>query len=653
MAIEYDQDLCRDKAIAFYQDAIANDKANILGKQFQLTTLKLARASLGESRGTLESTINKLAKSIDPNDPKLKEVDALYKEFGYKDDLKKVLSSMRTTSYWKSSQRFYNEDVSAFILMARAVKPELGLNSRDAAITWFMNSVSDKAGELSGKGSANFNRTNLTSRLIRYTGGLASKRSLTDSEIEREIATIKKDISNEMEKLHRGLVISLGSSCFNGIYFAGSCFYDRNFSDLLFSQSLMDLTKEINNRELQSLEGSITEQAGKYKFQLLELPTGKEYLKETPLSLIPPKLDYTSIADIRIHDHYWVNQSDVKRLEKGLNTLGDEWKIRSFHQHADSETYVIFDKKNSLLKIYYKNGRLKSSTPLDLKGMLGDEKQRGGAGNYFVHSYRNGVLYIQDERGEVRPLEGVNVKGLDAKTPLYILPLGKDHHFKIKGGKMHFTVKGKKPDYAPYNFSKKDSAVKKVRSVITNRNYQTKTAVTFMGEIDKRKKELIKMYSLTNHEYNELSKLAFGILGNESQFGNSKKYWLKEAVPFVVSIAKGNRFNTSSNSRGPTQIKTVPRKIARKYGVTKSNLEDPKKAAVATMGFLAEALSELKSKEKHHPKINSDNRFDYIHYIYMGKSSEITKATATPYKNIYFKQILKYNRGLEVFEKMD
>jgi len=560
---------------------------------------------------------------------------------------------MRSANHWRRSSRFYNEDVSAFILMSKAVKPELGLNERDASITWFMNSISEKASALSGSGSAAFNKTNLSSRLARYTGALAGKRSLTDSEIEKEIKELKEDLDDEMETLHRGLIIALGTSCFDGVFFAGSCYYNRDFSDLLFSQSLMDLTKDLNVRELQSLEGSITEQAGKYKFDLLSLPSGREYLKDTPIKLIPPKLDYTSIADIRIHDSYWVNQKDVQKLENNLNILSDEKKIIAFHQHSDSDPYVIFDKENSLLKIYNKLGELISSTSLDLSGLLTDEKQRGGAGNYFVHSYKNGVLYIQDERGEVRPIEGVNVKGLDASTPFYILPLSKDHHFKIKGGKIHFTVKGKKSDYSPYNFSKRDHKVRKVKSVIKNKAYQTKDALEFMGEIDKRKSEIIKLYGLTNHEYNELSKLAFGIMGNESQFGNSKKYWVKEAVPFVVSLAKGNWFNTDRNSRGPTQIKTVPKKIAKKYKVDKSDLDEPKKAAVATMGFLAEALSELKAKEKHHPGITPDNRFNYIHYIYMGKSSEITKATATPYKNIYFKQILKYNKGLEVYEKID
>lgn len=650
---ELDYSICEDQAIDFFKEAIAKDESNILAKQFQLTTLKLAKASIKDNRNSLEQEILKISKTINKDDPKLKKVDQLYREYGYENDLSEVLDSMRSASYWKRSTRFYNDDVSAFILLAKDIKPELGLNERDAAITWFMGHISNKASDKFGQTSATANLTNLSSRLAQMTGAFAGRRSLTDSEVSKEIEKIENDIDHQMLTLHRELVLDLGPECFDGGLFGGSCLYTEDVSELLYAQSLMDLTGELKKSRVSSLEDTIFKEKGKYKLELLSLPTERELKREEPLSLIPPKLDYRSVADIRIHDSYWINREEIEILEDRLNTLSDKEKIKSFHQHSDSETYIILDKENQLLEIYDKSGNLLRKEYLNLSGDLGDEKLLGGAGVYAIHSYKNGVLYIQDDQGNVRPYEGVDLKDIDAGTSFYILPNSEDHHFKIKSGKIKFTTKGKKSDYLPYNFSKKDLKTAKIKSVIKDKRYQTKTAVEFMKEIDDRKAELTKLYKLTDQEYNELSKLAFGILGNESQFGESKKYHIKEALPWLVALAKGNGVDTSRNSRGPTQIKTVPSKIAKKYGVTKDNLEEPKKAAVATMGFLAEALSELKAKEKYHPGINEENRYNYIHYIYMGKSSEITKATATPMRNIYFKQILNYNKGLEVYEKID
>lgn len=652
-AQELDYSICEDQAIEFFQEAIATDKTNILGRQFELTTLKLARVSIADSRPSLEDKIKKLSKTINPEDPKLKKIDQLYRDYGYRDDLESVIDTMRSANYWDRDTRFYNDDVSAFILLAKEVDPNLGLSERDAAITWFMSYVSDTAAKKMGATSANANLTNLSSRLTRFTGAYAGKRSLTDSEIEKKIEELEKDIEKSMSQLHRELVTEIGPECFDSGVFAGSCTYTDETSYLLLSQSLMDLTGDLKKSEIESLENSIYSQKGKFQFSLLDLPSGNEYLKEESLNLIPPKLDYKTVADIRIHDDYWINREEILKLEDRLNILSDKEKIKAFQQHTESESYVILDKENQVLEHFDKSGKLIKKVKLDLSGLLSDKKQLGGAGSYFVHSYKDGALYIQDERGEVRPYEGVELEGLSAGTSFYILPNSDEHHFKIKSGKIHFTVKGKKRDYLPFNFSTKDKDIKEIKSVITNKNYQTKTAVTFMSEVDDKKDELIKLYNITDSEYNELSKLAFGILGNESAFGESKKYYIKEALPWLVSLAKGNAFDTSRNSRGPTQIKTVPKKVAKEFDVNKENLTDPKKAAVATMGFLAEALEELKAKESSHPDITPENRYNYLHYIYMGKSKEITEATATPMRNIYFKQILNFNEGLEVYEKVE
>ena len=124
-------------------------------------------------------------------------------------------------------------------------------------------------------------------------------------------------------------------------------------------------------------------------------------------------------------------------------------------------------------------------------------------------------------------------------------------------------------------------------------------------------------------------------------------------MPLVVALFKGNGLDTSQSSRGLTQIKNVPDLIEKEYGTEKSDLSDPKHAAVATLGFLAEALVELKVKARHNPAITSDNQFDYLHYIYMGKAKEITEGTATPDQNIYLRQIKEAADGLFIFQRKE
>ena len=121
----------------------------------------------------------------------------------------------------------------------------------------------------------------------------------------------------------------------------------------------------------------------------------------------------------------------------------------------------------------------------------------------------------------------------------------------------------------------------------------------------------------------------------------------------MVSLFKGNGFDTSKNSRGLTQIKNVPEAIQKEYGIKKTELDIPENAAIATMGFLAAALVELKVKARNNPDINSDNQYDYLHYIYMGRPSEITEGTATPNKNIYYRQIREAGEGLFILERKD
>lgn len=177
------------------------------------------------------------------------------------------------------------------------------------------------------------------------------------------------------------------------------------------------------------------------------------------------------------------------------------------------------------------------------------------------------------------------------------------------------------------------------------------TAIEYVQTLDQEKKKIMEMYKIDNDEYNQLQKYAFGILGNESEFGLGNKYLIKEGNQGLVDAVKYVKGNDSPNSRGLTQIKEVPKAIVDEYGVNLNDLNDPSKAAVATMGVLAEKLSMLKRIEHKHPDITPENRMDYLLYLYYGNSRQITEGKATPDANNYIQNVKKYSENyLEIYQ---
>lgn len=183
----------------------------------------------------------------------------------------------------------------------------------------------------------------------------------------------------------------------------------------------------------------------------------------------------------------------------------------------------------------------------------------------------------------------------------------------------------------------------------------------FIHGLTSRKTELLDLYQSNGQDYNLLAHMAVGILGQESQFFQSERYKIKESLPALVTLAKRIRSfgrddkDITVNSRGPTQIKVIPQKIAERYNIKPSDLRDPEKAAIATMGFLIESLKELRTRIRVHKLdyINESNLVDYLPYIYFGASGRLAKRTATPETNIYVKEMKRYMSYFKIYEKAE
>lgn len=216
--------------------------------------------------------------------------------------------------------------------------------------------------------------------------------------------------------------------------------------------------------------------------------------------------------------------------------------------------------------------------------------------------------------------------------------------------------------YLPWEFGQSHCQTCEVAFVTVQPELQDWQVQAFIQALSAHKPDLQILYRIDGQEYNLLAHMAVGILGRESHFFHSRRYQVKEDFPWAVRTLKimsaylhGKKAGPSASSRGPTQIKVVPERVENFYHIQEEDLCIPENAALATMGFLIEALQELKQRvvQSHLTEINPSNYVDYLPYIYFGASRALVEKRATPEKNIYVRDMKKYMSWVEVYERSD
>jgi hypothetical protein len=200
----------------------------------------------------------------------------------------------------------------------------------------------------------------------------------------------------------------------------------------------------------------------------------------------------------------------------------------------------------------------------------------------------------------------------------------------------------------------------------------------FVKALGSYKQILMHSYNLTDSQYNKLAVMAFGILGVETKFTGSLKYKGKEQLPGLVKMGKhlkqfskilkssnGNlqtaweaaSQSVDLNSRGGTQIKMIPAKIFQLFHLRRKDLDAPEWSAVATIGFLADSLAEIRTMVQNaQPQgqllfINKDNIYDYIPFIYLGKVNLLKNGTANAAQEPYDQAIRRNMHFIGLFER--
>lgn len=642
-SIPADELSCDDLLTQEIAEFLSQDNQDLIPKLYHLAALKMAAQSASANRQVIEDYAKKWHKGFaEKNEEKIKKLENLYLQYGIPSDYQKLSESFESAKYWQSSLRFDNQDASAFVLAHQIFEHASPFNRSEAAAIWLVQTITQQL----PPGSSQYNAFNFSTRVANLSGAVGRGPKLSASEIDEESEAKLLELSDELKKIRDQFLSRHSEQCERWWQFQTSCFGEDFALNFGIPEALLELKGHIKTiKDVQYEENLRLRFSDSIQFHLRPAELSNQLRPRAEVPLL--ENDFV-IRQLKKREQ---QTQKINQLENQLQ------RIQVFHKEhqKDDQIYGVIDRESEKLTFFSKTGRELSHFRLLYPKKENDRNQQGGAGLYkYAYVSARGQIFLSDHRGININYRVDNLKTaksfLSQAAIIYVLPVERGNYFKLKDDRLIFTTKKRLAYPEDYNFTPRRKEYRKLQSVIVDQRYRTPEAVKFVSTLDEEKQTLMKLYNLENDDYNQLAKMAFGIMGNESSFGQSVRYKIKESFPLLVSLAKGELFDTSRNSRGPTQIKKIPQLISEHYQFEKDQLKLPQNAAVATMGFLAEALVELRAKERFHPEITPENRFDYLHYLYMGRHSEITQGTATPELNIYLRQMKQYALSLEQFE---
>lgn len=391
----------------------------------------------------------------------------------------------------------------------------------------------------------------------------------------------------------------------------------------------------------------------------------------------------------------------IQNKYKNINSLkSDEEKVIAWHKQnasVDKKNYVVVDKKNCQAKIYSPDGKLLTSFEVGVGRDKGDDyltserhmtttgiytvDYKGSGKDSYSKKYNDNIYTLKTDKGasgvalhqipnkntnRYQKMHNGNLadnrysngcvnftkedfnkleKYIKMGTKVYVLPEDQNNYFIVKNGQLNLTQKHFTGQVLT---SKMNREAKAIDIKFKNQNYHNSQTISFVKTLKTEKKELMQKLNIDNDTYNNLSMISLGIVGQETEYGESFKYKIKENYPDTVSVVKSIVGNNSYNSKGLTQMKiksytdVATKKLLAEYGITEDNLSNPEKSALATIIVLASMYkNELPGLQEKLEKQKID-KMDALLYLWNGKKKEITNNTATPNKNIYIRNVKKF-----------
>jgi hypothetical protein len=242
--------------------------------------------------------------------------------------------------------------------------------------------------------------------------------------------------------------------------------------------------------------------------------------------------------------------------------------------------------------------------------------------------------------GIANELKVLYSQGFGEGSYLYILPDESENKFQIVNGKLVFRSKDpevnrstKTLNYKPIKVVIDETAFKNAVFQALDFNDEKEynnTTKPFVKALEYNKRKVMLAARINGDVYNDLAKIAFGIYGTESNFGDThsavgnlfragKKYLSpsSSSSPDYMSKATTYGANKNTNSVGLTQIRfnmldQSEKDILKKLGITSNQqLLKPDGAALATLGILAARYNnQLTDEERKDPMANLPKKWN-------------------------------------------
>lgn len=230
---------------------------------------------------------------------------------------------------------------------------------------------------------------------------------------------------------------------------------------------------------------------------------------------------------------------------------------------------------------------------------------------------------------------------------LYILPDDSSNKFEMSNGRLIFKAKDPNVNrsthtlnYIPIKIEIDEAKFKKevfnesignlLTSDTTDEEEYTSTTKPFVKALQDNKRKVMVAAGINGDVYNDIAKIAFGIYGTESNFGDTHSAggnlfragakWFSpssSSSPDYMSKATTYGANKDNNSVGLTQIRfnmldQSEKDILAKLGITSNQqLLKPEGSALATVGILAARyINQLNPEEKKDPMANLPKKWN-------------------------------------------
>lgn len=427
---------------------------------------------------------------------------------------------------------------------------------------------------------------------------------------------------------------------------------------------------QMNDKSNKKPKTFLQKVASRIKKILLNITIVATVMSNSSFSFLPSAksltYDNATIENLQSFDN-------VKLDQDSLNKLQDVEIITGFNKNSN-EKYLIVDKNAGMAHLYqgdslittYEVGTGKVKGDVQTRTVVKNGKvyweegnKQTGAGIYKIKSkgkYKTSASYtLVNERGIEVPtalhetlserkklfadnnpennrmsfgcvnFQAKSLHELDEEhsdfssdSKVYILPDDPNNKFKIVDGKLVFTSDNKDVNKSIVKYE--------AQPITLKAEGVNETGKEFLQSLSDNKADVMALYpTISNDEYNQLTRIAYGIFGQETSYGT---YGLVSGqigrATDYAQVISNKLLDTKYNpSIGVTQIRysNVRADIRDKFDIQSvSDLTNPDKAAIATIAHLLDVYvneipNDLKDKALQLLPLAYSNHSEFVKYI--------------------------------------